>query len=205
MSLPNKLNTDDERELLEKLRSGNHAAFEEIYHIYKVRLIANSLRLLKSPELAEELVQDLFLKIWEQRHRIDTSQSLNAYLYKVANNMAYDTFRKISRDKRLYDHLVLATESTYDHIEKYIFSKENMEELNKAIHLLPPQQQKVFTLCKLEDKSYEEASLILNITIGTINNHMYRANLFLKQYFSERTGSGIAITVLMSAILEGIS
>lgn len=198
------ITTEQEIELLQRLRTGDHAAFEEIYHLYKVRLIASSLRLLKSPELTEELIQNLFLKLWEQRAKIDTSQSLNAYLYKVAHNMAYDMFRKISRDKRLYDYLIQATALSYDHIENYIFSKENQAELNKAISLLPPQQRKVFTLCKLEDKSYAEVSAILQITTGTVNNHMTRANQYIKDYFTENSKSGIAVSLLTVAILQGI-
>ncbi|TRW21488.1 sigma-70 family RNA polymerase sigma factor [Flavobacterium zepuense] len=192
----------DELDLIVRLRDGDHAAFEEIYHLYKAKMIANALRLLKSRELAEELLQNLFLKVWEQRTRIDTTQPLNAFLYKVAQNMAYDLFRKVSRDKKLQEHLIAATITSYDHIEKHIFRKENLEELNKALSLLPPQQQKVFTLCKLEDKSYEEAGRILNITPGTINNHMHRANLFLKEYFSRR--SGIAVTFIASVICESL-
>jgi len=193
---------DEERKLLEKLQAGDHAAFEKIYHLYKARLISASLRLLKSPELTEELLQNLFLKIWEQRERIDTTQSLNAYLYKVAHNMAYDVFRKASRDKRLYEHLAVATKTSYDHIEKHIYRKENQAELNEAISLLPPQQQKVFILCKLEEKSYDEASKILNITTGTINNHMYRANVFLKEYFSKKSASQASMGILLYAILD---
>ncbi|MXN91149.1 sigma-70 family RNA polymerase sigma factor [Flavobacterium sp. Sd200] len=196
------INPNEERDLLERLQGGDHIAFEKIYHLYKTRLISASLRLLKSPQLVEELLQDLFLKVWEQRDRIDTTQSLNAYLYKIAHNMAYDVFRKAGRDKRLYEHLIIATQSSYEHIEKAIFRKENQAELSKAISLLPPQQQKVFVLCKLEDKSYEEVSRLLNITTGTINNHMYRANLFLKEYFSQRSRSQITLGLLLSTIID---
>lgn len=133
--------------------------------------------------MVEELVQNLFIKLWEQRDRINVSQSLNAYLYKVAHNMAYDTFRKISRDKKLQEHLFFNTSAEYDHIEKLIFDKENCLALNNAISLSPVQQQKVFVLCKLEEKSYAKVSEMVNITTGTINNHIYRANLFLKEYF----------------------
>lgn len=192
----------DEKELLLKLRSGDHLAFEKIYHLYKVRLTANALRLFKSTELAEELLQNLFLKIWEQRSAIDPSQSLNAYLYKIANNMAYDHFRKIGSDKKLYEKLVLATETSYNHIDKYILQKENQAEFNRAISLLPPQQQRVFTLCKLEEKSYKEVAQILNITTGTVNNHLTRANIFLRDYFLKK--SSVAVSVLLAVIFQDI-
>jgi len=96
----------------------------------------------------------------------------------------------------------VATKTSYDHIEKHIYRKENQAELNEAISLLPPQQQKVFILCKLEEKSYDEASKILNITTGTINNHMYRANVFLKEYFSKKSASQASMGILLYAILD---
>ena len=188
-------------ELTSLLKKGSEAAFAEIYRRYKSKLIGSSLRLLKSPELTEELIQNLFLKIWEQRERIDPEQSLNAYLYKIAHNLAYDIFRKAARDKKLFEQLLTTTSSSYDHIEKHIFAKENYAALNQAIGLLPPQQQKVFVLCKLEDKSYEEAGRILNISPGTINNHMYRANIFLKEYFSKRPGAEITASLIVYAVL----
>jgi len=196
--------TKDEIELLEQLKNGDHRAFEQIYHLYKVRMIANLLRLLKSRDLAEEVLQELFIKVWTNRQRIDTSQPLNAYLYKVAANMSYDVFRKISRDQKLVEQLFLNTAQGYDHIESYIFRKENNDQLSKALELLPPQQQKVFVLCKLEDKSYEEAGRILNVSVGTINNHLYRANLFLKDHFAKSRGGELATTIILSAILNSL-
>lgn len=193
---------NDEKNLLLRLRDGDHIAFEQIYHQYKAKLIRNSLRLLKSTDMVEELVQDLFIKVWEQRGKIDTTQPLNAYLYKVANNMIYDTFRKISRDKRLQAHLILNTQEEYNHIEKFIFDKENRTALQNAINLLPAQQQKVFVLCKLEEKSYAEVSEMLNITHGTINNHIYRANQFLKEYFTSNYGVSVASIIFLETILK---
>lgn len=189
-------------ELTTLLKKGNEQAFAEIYQRYKSKLISSTLRLLKSRELTEELVQNLFLKIWERREQIDPEQSLHAYLYKIAHNLAYDTFRKAARDKKLFEQLLSATSISYDHIEKHVFKKENDAILNEAIRLLPPQQQKVFTLCKLEDKSYEEAANILNISPGTVNNHMYRANIFLKEYFLKKADLKITASLLLCAVLN---
>lgn len=184
------------------MRDGDHMAFEKIYHLYKDRLIASCLRLLKSPELTEELLQELFLKLWAQRAKIDIEQSLNAYLYKVAHNMVYDMFRKITRDNRLREHFLTNALESYEHIESYIYRKENEAELLKAINLLPPQQQKIFKLCKIEEKSYKEISALLKITEGTINNHMTRANQFLRNYFVSRSGSNVAISLITVSILN---
>ena len=195
----------DEKDLLVKLRNGDHRAFEKIYHLYKDRLISSCLRLLKSPELTEELLQDLFLKLWLQREKIDVEQSLNAYLYKVAHNMVYDFFRKASRDRRLQEHLIAVTPLSYNDIEEHIYQRENKVELMHAVSLLPPQQQKIFKLCRFEEKSHEEISALLNITVGTVNNHMTRANTFIKEYFQPKPGSHVAIAILAASILANFN
>ncbi|QRY55568.1 RNA polymerase sigma factor [Sphingobacterium siyangense] len=195
-----KVSTLDEKGLLVKLQSGDHTAFENIYHLYQDRMIASALRLLKSPDLAEDLVQALFIKLWEQRMNIDTSKSLSAFLYKIASNMAYDIFRKASRDKQLFDHLLYNSQKSYTHIDDYIYSKENKEQLQMAIDSLPPQQRLIYTLCKIEEKSYQEVSRELNISEGTVNNHLTRANRAIKAYFSHLSTSGALISIFLVSI-----
>ncbi|UZJ63979.1 hypothetical protein OKW96_16425 [Sphingobacterium sp. KU25419] len=89
----------DERDLLNRLRNGDYAAFEIIYHRYNKPITANLFRILKSRELVEETLQDLFLKVWEQHSTIHIEQSLQSYLHRVAGNLAYDYFRKVARTR----------------------------------------------------------------------------------------------------------
>jgi RNA polymerase sigma-70 factor (family 1) len=195
-----KVTTLDEKGLLVRLQSGDHTAFENIYHMYQGKMIASALRLLKSPDLAEDMVQALFIKLWEQRRNIDTSKSLNAFLYKIASNMAYDIYRKAGRDRKLFDHLLHHSQKSYTHIDDYIHSKENKEQLQMAINSLPPQQRLVYTLCKIEEKSYQEVSRELNISEGTVNNHLTRANRSVKAYFCNLSASGAVISIFLASI-----
>lgn len=170
----------DELELLRRLKLGDHAAFEMVFHHYKSQMARNALRLLKDPELAEDLLQELFIKLWEQRSKIDTEKTLGSYLYKIASNLAYDYFRKAAKDQKFREHLWTTSPLTYEPIEKSLFSKENKLALDYALAKLPEQQRLVFTLCKIEEKSYQEVAELLNISIGTVNNHLTRANSSLR-------------------------
>jgi len=192
----------DERYLLEQLRKGNHDAFVEIYHRYKLRLAGNLLRMLKSPELAEELLQELFVRLWTHRQQIDLNQPIKSYLFRIGENLVRDTFRRAAKDKRMQQHLLAATSYTYPHVEELVISSETKTELYQAIEMLPPKRREVFILCKLESKSYEEVSKLLNISPGTVNDHIRKANRFLRQYLTAQVDLGILIAV--NTLLYGI-
>ncbi|WP_262245935.1 RNA polymerase sigma factor [Parapedobacter soli] len=196
-------NHSDERHLLEQLRAGDHDAFVEIYHRYKLRLAGNFLRILKSSELAEELLQELFVRLWIRREQIDPEQSIKSYLFRIGENLIRDTFRKAAKDKRIQQYLQTAVSGIYSHVEELLISSETRTELYHAIDLLPPKRREVFRLCKLESKSYEEVSQLLNISPGTVNDHIRKANSFLRQYLT--THAELGMLLVLNTILYGIS
>ncbi|RKR84631.1 RNA polymerase sigma factor (sigma-70 family) [Mucilaginibacter gracilis] len=95
--------------LIQQLQKGSEFAFTSIYDFYSHQLYRNLLRLVKDEEIAQELLQDLFLKIWENRHNIKLDTSFKSYLYKIAENLVYGHFRKMAKDKRLIESLVLSS------------------------------------------------------------------------------------------------
>ncbi|WP_207423283.1 RNA polymerase sigma factor [Desertivirga brevis] len=174
---------NDEKILLERLREGDQYAFSLLYDRYKFPLASNLLKFLKSDDLAEEALQDLFIKVWENRLKIDPNKPFKAFLYGVAKNLVYDIFRKSARDKRLEDQLMQGA-IEYSHIEEGLYQKEYQKLLDETIALLPPQRRLVFTLFKIEGKSYKEISEMLGISHSTINDHVQKANIFLKTRLS---------------------
>jgi len=119
-----------EKEILIRLIQGDELAFEKIYRLYSPGLYGKLLKLLKSVPQTEEILQDVFLKIWDYRASIDPEKSFRAFLFKIAENKAYDFFRKAARDKKfevsellgislstISDHIVKATKSVRDHLE----------------------------------------------------------------------------------------
>jgi RNA polymerase sigma-70 factor (family 1) len=176
----------DEVTLLERLRQGDEQAFIVIYDIYKRKLARALQRLLKSDDLVEEVLQDAFLKLWKQRAQILPNQSIGAFLYKISENLVYDVFRRAARDRKLRAMLYETSHEAYSHVEEIVIENERSLQLNKAISLLPPQRQRVFRMCRLEGHSYEEVSKELNISKSTVNDHLLKANRFLRSYLSIR-------------------
>lgn len=166
----------EEKELLFLLKSGDVRAFEEIYTRYKVRLAGKFIHLLKSEELAQDALQDLFSKIWEVRETIDPEQSFVAFLYRIATNLAHNVFRRAAREGNVMDKLKAGYRETYNHIEESVIRKENIDLVRQALKQLPERQREVYILHKIEGKSYKEISEQLQISLSAINNHITRAN-----------------------------
>lgn len=189
-------NSYDEKELLVQLKQDSESAFEELYKLYSARLFGNLLKLVKSEIDAQEILQDVFIKIWDNRQQIDTDKSFRSYLFKIAENKVYDLFRKISRDKKREEALLSIATSEYVHIEETILNKESTALLNKAIESLPPQRQQIFRLCKLEGKSYKEVSEILGISVSTISDHIVKATKSIRSYFEENEHTLLTLIVI---------
>jgi RNA polymerase sigma-70 factor (ECF subfamily) len=152
--------------LIHQLQHGSEQAFTLVYDKYSKQLYRNITHLVKDEDIAEELLQDLFLKIWENRWNINPDKSFKSYLYKIAENLVYTHFSKIAKDNRLIAKLVISYVDYDTNAEETIICQENHDLLKKAITNLSPQRKQVFTLCKLEGKSYEEVSKELGISAG---------------------------------------
>jgi len=188
----------DEKQLLERLKSGDEKAFERLYWNYSPQIFRKLLKLVKKEEIGEELLQDVFLRIWEKRETIDTEKSFRSYLYRIAQNLVTDLFRRAAYDRKLLDHLIAASTELYNPIEDKINTEGGNAVLQLAIDTLPPQRRKVYTLCKIEGKSYEEVSVLLGISTSTISDHIVKATKSLKVYFSSNE---IALVALISSVI----
>src|SRR5438045_8987136 len=156
--------------LLSRLQNGDKEAFTQLYTLYSEQLYKNVIRLVKSEQMAEEIVQDVFTLIWEKRKVIDIHQSFRSYLYKIGENKVIDFFRKARRDKDLYIQVKKIATEQYTHIEEELLSRENSKFLKKAIASLSPQRKQIFELCKIEGRSYKKVRHLLAISTSTIND-----------------------------------
>ena len=174
----------EEKTILSELLEGNEHAFEQIYKLYSPRLFGRLMKLVKSEPQAEEILQDVFLKIWEHRSSIDPEKSFRSYLFKIAENKVYDFFRKVARDKNMESQLTALSTSDYTTLEAFMSNDENLTILQNAIDGLPPQRQQVFRMCKLQGKSYKEASELLGISVSTISDHIVKGTKSIKDHFN---------------------
>ena len=188
--------TYQEKELLSQLKQDDEQAFEKIYKLYSARLYGNLLKLVKTEPEAQEILQDVFMKIWDNRRSIDTNKSFRSYLFKIAENKVYDFFRKMARDKKKETAWVALFSSASLTEEELLLTDKNDAMLNSAIELLPPQRRQVFRLCKLEGKSYKEVSELLGISVSTISDHIVKATKSIRNYFEDNEQALMMLLVL---------
>lgn len=175
----------DEKVLLEQLQAGSAEAFTLLYQQYAERLYYNICSLVKDELTAEELVQDIFSRIWQKRETIRIDTSFAAYLFAASRNRVYDFFRKLNRDHHLYARIRAAASYEYTYIEEALLTRENADILQKAIKSLPQQRRRAFELCKIEGCSYKEASEIMGISLSTLKDHMANAREAIRIYVSK--------------------
>lgn len=190
-----KIEQSEEVKLLVALQSGSQEAFEQIYRLYSGRIYLNILKMVKHQGDAEELLQDVFFKVWVKRHQIDPQQSFRSYLFQIAKHTVYNFIRKNKLEKQVQDYWRMhLADGTYTHVEEDFIQKENEEWLKQAIEQLPTRRQQIYKLCKVEGKSYAEVSEMLDISTSTINDHIVKATKFIMERSSERD------TVLLFAL-----
>ena len=185
-----------EKSMLLQLQTGDREAFDYIYHQYKDRIYSNLLKLTRTDDLAEELLQEVFYKLWLNRSQLEGVQSFSAYLYRMAANLVADFYRKAALDKKLQDRLIYTMTELYDHVEEHINYKDASLLLEQAVASLSPQRQTVYKLCKVEGKSYEEVSQILGISTSTINDHIVKARRVIQKHFVNSQEATVTLVLI---------
>jgi len=172
------LPVSDEKELLRKLRDGEENAFNQLYQIYARRLASKLIYLLKSEELAQDVLQDVFMKIWSSREMIDPELSFSGLLSKMATNLSKNVFRKNLYDQSLRN--LMDPEASYNPIDDADDAAEAKKLLEMALGRLTERQRDIYILHKIDGRSYQEISEALNISVSAINHHLQKANKQLR-------------------------
>ncbi|MFT4202883.1 MAG: sigma-70 family RNA polymerase sigma factor [Chitinophagaceae bacterium] len=172
------LNSFSDAQLLALIaKDGSEKAFVVLFDRYKDKIYHYILKHVKSSEIAEEILSDIFMKLWEGRQLVDNITELAAFLHKVAFYKAMDFLRTTARQKRLqqaYCDYFLLSENVPDP-ESWVLSEEEKALLRKAILQLPPRQKEIYLLSREEGLTHEQIAKTLNLSKSTVNNHLVAA------------------------------
>jgi len=173
---------NDDRVLLEKLKSGNIACFELLYSKYSGKLYNYVLSLSKGDfYLAEEIVQNVFVKIWEIRQHINTEGSFNSFVYTVGRNMFLNVV-KSRLQEHLYHDYVVDHEAVLDNsVEKEIEYKMLEEQINRLIEQLPPARRNIYILSRVKNLPNKEIAALLDISENTVESQLNKATQFMRK------------------------
>lgn len=153
----------------------NEAYFEELFYKYFDRVYAGLLAKKCTPDVAQELTQLTFIKIWKYRSSFSLEVNEEAQIFRKARQVFIDWLRKEAHQRKLMEELKVANNNI-------VHSRlELTDTLDKAINLLPPMQKKVFTLSYIEGYSHKEIAERLRISVRTVENHIYKSLNFLRK------------------------
>jgi len=176
--------TYNEAHLLQRLAAGEQDAFRQVFEQYWDQVYAVGLKISKSPELAKDLAQETFMKLWHQRAQLNAVTNFRAYLNVLSRNLAIDHLRKKVFTADNEDYLL-----NYFHEGAAMLTgdaeyKELEQILSEAVNQLPPQMQQVFRLSRFEGLSHAEIAARMNITLVTSKSYMVRALAAIRKHLS---------------------
>ncbi|MFW0718206.1 sigma-70 family RNA polymerase sigma factor [Pedobacter sp. N23S346] len=179
--------------------------FDQIYVHYHQVIYANIFKLIKDTAIAEDILQDVFFALWENRAKIDPEQSVSAWLFVVSYNRSVSYLRKKLKQGiqyvDSYDPFHAVAEEIFPD-KRLIEAELNM--LEEAINALPPQRQKVFKLCRFEGKSQKETAQLLGLSIESVKDYLKQSKNFIKEYIMSRHSSGEMICILLLVIMMNL-
>lgn len=189
---------------LVRLAEGDHAAFVEIYEAYHKGVYVFVNGYMRNTVVSEDVVHEVFLKLWEVRSRIDPDRSFIGYIYRIARNATYKELKK----RMEYFPLDVAVDeecgySAHASSEDIYRDKEYAVLLEGAVNALPPQRQKVFVLCRQQGKTYEEVANQLSISPYTVKEHMSLAMKSIQDYMGKNAGLSVSRTAFVCALYIG--
>ncbi len=189
-----------EPELLTKCAQGNEKAFVELYHLYAPLVFRFIYSFVKSSELADDLRQEVFIKVWEQRQLLGEIQSFKAYLFTVSRNHTLNALKKASKEQAAMGFILNNYQEQSDP-EDERSAKEYLAYLDQVISKISPQSRNVFMLCRQQNKSYDEVADLLGISRNAVKKHMVKSMKILSE--AVKKDLGLPLSVALVIFLNG--
>ncbi|MCE7067777.1 RNA polymerase sigma factor [Dyadobacter sp. CY326] len=168
----------DESTLI-KVTQGDEQAFAELYNYYKTPALRFTTSLLKDEEEAENMVQDVFIKIWVKREQIKPEYNFNSYLFTCLRNMAFDHFKKVEKSELLRKNYMEAMKVVEE--DEREESERRINLVVNAVESLSVKRRQILRLNIEEGKSYQEIAEFLRISKNTVKNQLVKAKQILRE------------------------
>ena len=190
--------TYSDSELLNAINKSDNEAFELLYLRYFLPMCRYAHKKLQDEGIVEELVQDVFVDLWNKRNNVDVNLEVAGLLYAMLRNKALHELRaKMIQARHLANLAVLRKDVQAEELTNELYAKEVQKKLQEAIQQLPPQCREAFTLSRYHHLSYKEIAERMSISINTVEKHIGKALRFLRQEFREYD---LPVVVMISLI-----
>ena len=190
-------------ELIIQLQADDSKAFDRLYHHYHSAIYQNIFKLVKDAEEAENILQEVFIALWLNRAKVDPAKPVANWLFVVSYNKSLTHLKKSLKQALTFKQV----EEEFEYIDEAdAFIKEaRLQLINEACSNLSPQKRKVFDLCKLQGKTYEQTALELNISKHTVKEYLSHAVKSIKEYVDQHPDNrmaGIYLIMIVKTIIR---
>lgn len=176
---------DNEAFLIQSLKAGSYKAFDRIYQLYAKRLYAYSLQFTKSTKDSEEIIQDVFIKLWTNREKIRQEDTLRSLLFIMTKNYLINAFRSRVNQPIYEDFIKYGEKITVNDTSQHLEFEEFAQKFTKLIKTLPATQQRVITMSKIQELSNKQIAEKLSLSEQTVKNQISMALKTLKKHIVE--------------------
>jgi RNA polymerase sigma-70 factor (ECF subfamily) len=177
------LNTQESQALLQQIAKGDEKAFRLLFDTYRGKLFYYISRFVKSEQVAEELVMDVFMKIWTGRELVTQINNWEAFLFRIAHNKSIDFLRAAANNFRmkelLWQEIQVASGQQADSV---LLAREYEAKLREAVSLLSPQRRITYNLSREQYLTHDQIAAKLKISGATVNNHLVEAQRFIRNH-----------------------
>jgi RNA polymerase sigma-70 factor (ECF subfamily) len=174
-----------DNQVLDTIKSGNEIAYEMIFKSYYQPLCRYAYTFLHDKEESEEVVQSVFISLWEKRSMLEIQTSFKAYLYRMVRNSCLNVIKHEKVKKQHVAHELAVAEVSYNSVSEKVYANELSLKITEAMKALPEQCRLVFQLSRFEELKYQEIADQLNISIKTVENHMGKALKIMREQLKE--------------------
>jgi RNA polymerase sigma-70 factor (ECF subfamily) len=189
-----RVDEHEDKKLVVRLILGDEKAFDLLYYKYHVPIYRNILKLVKNDETAKDILQEVFVSLWEKRNTIDIKQPVANWLFVVSYNKSICYIKKNAKALVIFDEVIA---DVSEDIPEPFITEEKLAFIEAAINKLSPQKKRALELCKIERKTYEEAAKEMGISRHTLKEYLTEAlaalRLQVKKHFDERAVVSLAL------------
>lgn len=184
--------------MVRRLKAGNLLAFKEIYNLFEKRLYAFAFSITKSDYISEEIIQEVFIKIWEQKHRLDPDKSFDSYIFTITRNLIYNYLRDASRQENVRNEFWANIKEQHQPAESDLILIEYQEIVEGIIESLPSQKKLIYQLSRQEGKSNSEIAEMLEISPKTVRNHLWHTMKTIRSQLQPYMEDTIILAIIFS-------
>ena len=193
----NEISKKQDRELVELFIGGSQEAFGELYARFRKPLMYSCKKYMKNETESEDIVHDVFLRLWETRHSLNPERSFAGYVQILVHNSIMYKFRQSDIHSRFIQHALMSAGNLTNETEDAVIGNDHVKLLDELIESLPPRQKEIFRLNHIEELTYKEISELLQMPIDNVRKNASLALKKIKNQVTEHTDINFQTVILI--------